>query len=51
MLALDWKKAFDCLAPERMMRALERFGLSSSMMEAIIGIYKDPLFTVRDGGD
>ena len=51
LLALDWKKAFDCLAPEWMMQALERFGLSSSMTEAISAIYKDRAFTVRDGGN
>ena len=50
LLALDWKKAFDCLAPDRMLIALRRFGINEDMLTAIEGIYKNRFFNVRDGG-
>ena len=50
MLALDWKKAFDCIEPERLLTALKRFGVSDPMCEAIANIYQDRLFWVRDTG-
>ena len=50
LLALDWRKAFDCIEPSRLMHALQRFGLSDAMLSAIAEIYKDRVFEVRDGG-
>ena len=50
LLALDWRKAFDCIEPSRLMHALKRFGLSDAMLSAIAEIYKDRVFEVRDGG-
>jgi hypothetical protein len=50
LLALDWKRAFDCIAPQRLMMALKRFGLNESMLQAIGEIYNDRHFHVRDEG-
>jgi hypothetical protein len=50
LLALDWKRAFDCIAPQRLMMALERFGLNESMLQAVGEIYNDRQFHVRDEG-
>ena len=50
MLALDWRKAFDSIAPERLIWALKRFGISDAMLTAIGEIYENRLFTVCDGG-
>ena len=35
----------------RLMNALERFGVNTSMREAIANIYKERFFCVRDGGE
>ena len=51
LLALDWKKAFDCIAPARLMNALERFGVNASMRQAIAGIYQERYFCVREGSE
>ena len=50
LLALDWKAAFDCIAPQRLMLALRRFGLNESMIDAVKEIYNDRHFHVRDEG-
>ena len=50
MLALVWKKAFDSIAPDRLLWALERFGVNESMLAAVREIYTGRLFTVADGG-
>jgi hypothetical protein len=50
LLALDWRKAFDSIAPERLIWALERFGVNGSMLAAIQEIYANRDFTVSDGG-
>ena len=50
MLALDWRQAFDCISPERLLVALKRFGVSKPMLEAIQDIYRERYFMVQDGG-
>ena len=50
LLALDWRKAFDSIAPERLIWALERFGVNGPMLAAIQEIYANRDFTVSDGG-
>ena len=50
LLALDWRQAFDCIMPDRVILALKRFGLNESMLEAIQNIYSERRFVVRDGG-
>ena len=48
LLTLDWKKTIDSMAPERLMIALKRFGINTSIRAAIANIYKDRHFHVRD---
>ena len=48
LLALDWRKAFDSIAPERLLCALRRFGVNASMLEAIREIYSERSFVVID---
>ena len=50
LLALDWRKAFDSISPDRLMHALKRFGLNESMLSAVAEIYKGRMFYVRDEG-
>ena len=50
LLALDWRKAFDSISPDRLMHALKRLGLNDSMLSAVSEIYKGRLFHVRDEG-
>ena len=50
LLALDWRKGLDSIAPERLILAMERFGLSADMLTAIRNIYTDRSFVVVDGG-
>ena len=50
VLALDWRKAFDCISGQALMLALQRFGISQPMMEAIADIYTDRSFCVSDEG-
>jgi len=35
---LDWAKAFDSLAPDRLFTALVRFGIKNEMVSAISGV-------------
>ncbi len=50
MVALDWRKAFDSLAPHRLIEALQRFGIPEGMVQAIAGIYEERVFTVTENG-
>ena len=50
LLALDWRKAFDSIAPDRMLWALRRYGLNEPMLAAIKEIYTDRTFRVVDAG-
>ena len=47
MLALDWEKAFDSVAPEKLFEALKRFGVPSAFVDVIVAIYSDRWFFVR----
>ena len=49
LVALDWSKAFDSLAPESLVRALDRFGVPP-LVDAIKNIYSNRVFAVRDYG-
>ena len=50
ILALDWRKAFDAISPERLLWALRRFGLNESMLAVIQDIYSNRVFKVADAG-
>ena len=50
LLALDWARAFDSVDPGCLMKALERFGLSVHMLDAIGAVCTSRRFTVRDAG-
>ena len=47
MLFLDWKQAFDSLDHTAMLEALQRFGLSESMLNIIKSIYESPTFEAQ----
>ena len=47
MLFLDWKQAFDSLDHTAMLEALQRFGLSESMLNIIKSIYESPTFETQ----
>ena len=51
LLALDWQKAFDNVAPEKLIFALRRFGLPSAFIDMITSIYYDRRFFVRCSGE
>ena len=46
LLALDWAKAFDSIAPESLLSALARFGLLAHFVEVIHEIYAKREFFV-----
>ena len=48
MLALDWAKAFDAIAPESLMQALRRFGVPEEFVSMIRSIYTDRCFYIQD---
>jgi len=50
MVLLDWRKAFDRIAPQAMIQALRRFGLPEPILQMIDAIYADRIFTVQDAG-
>ena len=50
MLALDWAKAFDCISPQALIKALARFGLPEKILAVISGIYTNRKFYVSDAG-
>ena len=51
ILALDWRKAFDSISPERLLWALRRFGLNEPMLLAVRDIYTGRVFKVADSGN
>ena len=51
MLALDWSKAFDSVAPDKLIAALRRFGVPEEFCDAIAVIYRDRQFFVRCMGE
>ena len=50
-LALDWAKAFDSIAPDALLTALKRFGVTSQMLSVIGAIYSNREFRVQDAGN
>jgi len=50
LLALDWAKAFDSIAPESLLSALARFGLPAHFVEVIHAIYAKREFFVHECG-
>ena len=50
LLALDWSKAFDTVAPDNLFVALERFGIDAGFVDMVRAIYRDRVFFVQDGG-
>ena len=50
-LALDWAKAFDSIAPERLADALRRFGIPSKFIKMILYVYSNRQFFVKDMGE
>ena len=50
ILALDWAKAFDSIAPEALCLALRRFGIGTAMASLIADIYTDRIFKVQWDG-
>jgi hypothetical protein len=51
LLALDWRKAFDSISPDRLIWALGRFGVGEPMLSIIKEIYTGRHFTVADAGE
>ena len=41
MLALDWEKAFDSVAPDKLFEALKRFGVLPAFEDIILSIHCD----------
>eukprot|EP00973_Karenia_brevis_P092451 12412495-Karenia_brevis.AAC.1 len=50
MVALDWAKAFDSIAPTQLLSALRRFGVPQEFIHAVGGIYQYRKFFVRESG-
>ena len=50
LLALDWRKAFDCISPARLTDALFRFGLPQQVCDIISGIHSERQFFVVENG-
>jgi hypothetical protein len=50
LLALDWKKAFDSINSESMLRALRIFGLPEHFIALVQSIYTDRKFQVSENG-
>ena len=48
-LLLDWEKAFDKVAQERLIIVLKRMGIPDEMTDLFASIYKEPQFNVKDG--
>ena len=51
MLALDWAKAFDSVAPASLVQALQRFGIPNEFVQMVQAIYSRRRFSVRDAGE
>jgi len=50
LLALDWRKAFDCINVESMLDSLRRFGLPSGFVDMLASLMKKRHFHVMDFG-
>ena len=50
LVALDWRKAFDSINPDRLLLALRRFGLPQNFLDIVSSIYDARKFNVRDCG-
>ena len=48
VLALNWARAFDSISPERLIDALERFGLPGHFVEMVGAIYSNRAFFVNE---
>ena len=49
LLALDWAKAFDSVAPGPLATSLRRFGTPEPFVDMVLAICKDRSFFARDG--
>ena len=49
ILSLDWAKAFDSIAPDRLLLSLRRFGIPEHFVQVIDAIYRDRRFFVKLG--
>ena len=47
-LFLDWSKAFDTISHHSISNSLTRLGVPEPMVRAIMSLYSDPKFQVRD---
>jgi len=50
LLALDWRKAFDCINVQSLLDALRRFGLPEGLVSIVSSIMDGRRFYVRDFG-
>ena len=50
LMALDWRKAFDSINPDGMLKALKRFGLPQHILDLICSIYTNRCFMVKECG-
>ena len=50
LVALDWSRASDSIAPQHLIWALRRFGFPEEFVCAIHGIYQERKFFVRESG-
>jgi len=51
LLALDWRKAFDCINVESLLDALRRFGLPTSFNNMVASMMRGRHFSVKDFGE
>ncbi len=51
MVFLDWKKAFDCITHDSIEPSLLRMGTPETIVKAIMSLYNDPKFLVRDNNN
>ena len=50
LLLLDWSKAFDPVTFESVEAALKHFGVPPFFQKAVLSLYSNPKFRVRDSG-
>ena len=48
VVSLDWSKAFDTISHDAIRISLNRLGVPEPLIQAIMALYSDPQFTVRD---